>query len=97
LVVKMEPDDASVPAFAPGDYLDDAEFERLLPKLGEDSLAPGNFVDERHLDGVIGLVSQTSHRKVEKTEEWRLVAKGKIFAGTAQFEYLLNNRRHSYV
>ncbi|KAM0881035.1 hypothetical protein ACQ4PT_033202 [Festuca glaucescens] len=30
IVVKMEPNDAPAPAFAPGDYLDDAELERLL-------------------------------------------------------------------
>ncbi|KAM0892893.1 hypothetical protein ACQ4PT_025446 [Festuca glaucescens] len=82
MVVKMEPDDASAPAFVPGDYLDDAELERLLPKLGEEAgLAPGNFIDERHLDTVIGLVSQTSRREADKAEEWRLVAQeqGKVY------------------
>ncbi|KAM0877869.1 hypothetical protein ACQ4PT_035220 [Festuca glaucescens] len=78
----MEPDDALAPAFKPGDYLDDAELERLLPKLGvEAGLVPGDFVDERHLDIVVGLVSQASRRDADKAEEWRLVAKeqGKIF------------------
>jgi hypothetical protein len=78
----MEPEDASAPAFTPGDYLDDAELERLLPKLGEEAgLAPDDFVDERHLDNVIGLVSQSSRRKADKAEEWQLVTneQGKIF------------------
>ncbi|KAM0841752.1 hypothetical protein ACQ4PT_058800 [Festuca glaucescens] len=82
MVVKMEPDDAPAPAFAPGDYLNDVELERLLPKLGEEAgLAPGDFVDERHLDTVIGFVSQTSRREADKAEEWRLVAQeqGKVY------------------
>jgi hypothetical protein len=54
----MEPEDTSAPVFAPCDYLDNEKLERLLPKLGEEAgLAPGDFVDERHLDPVIGLVS----------------------------------------
>jgi hypothetical protein len=40
LVVKTEPEDAPAPAFAPGNYLNDAELERLLPKLGEEVLSP---------------------------------------------------------
>ncbi|KAK1670529.1 hypothetical protein QYE76_058688 [Lolium multiflorum] len=58
LVVKMEEDVElpPAPAFKPGDYLDDAELERLLPKLGvEAGFAPGDFVDKRHLDTVVGL------------------------------------------
>jgi hypothetical protein len=81
-VVKTEPEDAPAPAFTPGDYLDDAELERLLPKLGKEAgLAPGDFVDERHFDTVIGLVSQTSRREADKVEEWRLVVEeqGKIY------------------
>jgi hypothetical protein len=63
-VVKTELDDAPTPVFAPGDYLDEAELEWLLPKLGEEAgLAPGDFVDERHLDTDIGLVSQTTAAK----------------------------------
>jgi hypothetical protein len=58
MVVKMEPDEAHTPSFAPSDYLDEAELERILPKLGEEAgLAPGDFVDERHLDTIIGLVN----------------------------------------
>jgi hypothetical protein len=82
LVVKMEADELSAPAFKPGDYLDDAELERLLPKIGVDAgLAPGDFVNERHLDTVVRLVSQTSRHDADKAEEWRLVAEeqGKIF------------------
>jgi hypothetical protein len=82
LVVKMEPDDAPTPAFKPGDYLDDAELERLLPKLGKEAgLTPGDFTYERHLDTVVGRVSQMSHREADKAGQWRLVAEeqGKIF------------------
>jgi hypothetical protein len=78
----MEPDDVPVPAFAPDDYLDDVKLERRLPKLSEEaSLAPGDFADERHLNTVIGLVSQTSRREGDKVEEWRLVVEeqGKIY------------------
>jgi hypothetical protein len=55
LVVKMEEYDAPPPAFKPGDYFDNAELERLLSQLGMDArLEPGDFVDERHLDTVVG-------------------------------------------
>jgi hypothetical protein len=63
----MEPDDAPAPPSAPGDYLDDTELEQLLPKLGEEArLVTGDFVDELHLDTIIGLISQTSRREADK-------------------------------
>jgi hypothetical protein len=63
MVVKMEPDDAPASAFAPDDYLDDAELEQILPKLSEEAgLARINFIADRHLDTVIWLVLQTNHR-----------------------------------
>jgi hypothetical protein len=35
----------------------------LLPNLGvEAGLAPSDFVDERHLDTVVGLISRSSQR-----------------------------------
>jgi hypothetical protein len=65
LVVKMEedaePPRLPQPKFAPDDYLDDAELERLLPQLGVNAgLTPGDFVEERNLDTVVGLVSRSS-------------------------------------
>jgi hypothetical protein len=68
--------------FAPGDYVDDAELERILPELVEEAgLALGDFVNERHLNTMIELVLQTSCRETNKAEEWRLVVKeqGKMY------------------
>jgi hypothetical protein len=65
LVVKME-EDAELeplpqPNLVPDDYLDDAQLERLLPQLSVNAgLAPGDFVEERNLDTVVGLVSRSS-------------------------------------
>jgi hypothetical protein len=86
LVVKMEedaePPRLPQPQFAPGDYLDDAELERLLPQLGMNAgLAPGNFVEERNLDTVVGLVSRSSQRDADKADEWRHIEEeqGRVF------------------
>ncbi|KAK1615403.1 hypothetical protein QYE76_020920 [Lolium multiflorum] len=37
-------------------------------------LVPGNFVEERNLDTVVGLISRSSQRDADKAEEWRRVA-----------------------
>jgi hypothetical protein len=87
LVVEMEEDDAPPPRllrpqFAARDYFDDAELERLLPQLDVNAgLAPGDFVDKRNLDTVIGLVSRSSQRDADKADEWRRIAEeqGKVF------------------
>jgi hypothetical protein len=59
-LVKMEVDDAlrSCPATTSTKW--------ILPKL-EDAVgfAPGDFVDDNHLDTVLKLVSETSHREGE--------------------------------
>jgi hypothetical protein len=85
-VVKME-EDAQPPRlpqlkFTPGDYLDDAELEHLLPKLGVNAgLAPGDFIEEHNLDTVVGLVSRSSQCDADKEEEWRRIAEeqGRVF------------------
>ncbi|KAM0899851.1 hypothetical protein ACQ4PT_021017 [Festuca glaucescens] len=86
LVVKMEedaePPRLPQPNFAPGDYLDDAQLERILPQLGVDAgLAPGDFVEERNLNTVVGLVSCSRQREADKAEEWRRVTEeqGRVF------------------
>jgi hypothetical protein len=58
------------PQFTPGDYLDDADLERLLPQVGVNAgLAPGDFVEERNLDTMVGLVSRSSQRDADKADE----------------------------
>jgi hypothetical protein len=70
----MEHDGA--PVFAPADYLNDEELERILPKLSEEAgFAHGNFIDERHLDTDVGLVEQTRRHEADKAEEWCLVTR----------------------
>jgi hypothetical protein len=84
-VVKME-EDAELerlpqPNFRPNDYLDDADLEPLL-QLGVDAgFVPGDFVEERNLDTVVGLISRSSQRDADKAEEWRRVTEeqGKVF------------------
>jgi hypothetical protein len=76
LVVKMEveaePEPPRLPHFAPGDYLDDEHFKLLLPQLGVNAgLAPGDFVAERELHTVVGLVARSSQQDADKADEWR--------------------------
>jgi hypothetical protein len=85
-VVKMEedaePPHLPQPQFAPDDYLDDAELERLLPQLGVNTgLAPSNFVEDRNLDTVVGLISRSSQHDADKADEWRRIAEeqGRVF------------------
>ncbi|KAM0893661.1 hypothetical protein ACQ4PT_024948 [Festuca glaucescens] len=90
----MEVDDAPEPGFAPGDYVEDAELDRILPTLEDTSgFAPGDFVDDHHLPTVLRLVSETSRRKAEKAEEWRLVAeeqgKGLALSRVPRVKYVI--------
>jgi hypothetical protein len=60
LLRKMELDDAL------GNFVDDAELELILPKLGQDAdFKPDDFVNDNHLDTIIGLVSQMTHREAD--------------------------------
>jgi hypothetical protein len=86
LVVKMEEDDEPPrlpqPKFAPDNYLDDAELERLLPHLSVNAgLASGDFVEERNHDTVVSLVRRSSQHDANKADEWRRVAEeqGRVF------------------
>jgi hypothetical protein len=87
LVVKIEDDDAELPRlpqpqFAPRDYLDDAQLEHLLPQLGTNAgLAPVDFVEERNLATVVGLVERSSERDTDKTAEWKRISEeqGRVF------------------
>jgi hypothetical protein len=70
------------PCFAPGDYVEDAEIEQILPTLEDATdLAPGGFVNDHPLSTNLGLVSRTSRREEEKAKEWHVVAKwqGKVY------------------
>jgi hypothetical protein len=86
LVLKRE-EDAELerlpqPNFRLDDYLDDTDLEPLLPQLGVDAgFVPGDFVVERNLDTVIGLISRSSQRDTDKREDWRRVTEeqGKVF------------------
>jgi hypothetical protein len=65
-----------------GDYLDDAQLEHLLPQLGvKAGLAPGDFVEERDLDTVVGIISRLSQRDADKADEWHRIAEeqGRVF------------------
>ncbi|KAK1664661.1 hypothetical protein QYE76_052820 [Lolium multiflorum] len=45
---------AAPPSLRPDDYLDDEQFNLILPQLGVNpGLAPGNFIVERELDTVV--------------------------------------------
>jgi hypothetical protein len=79
LVVKMEVEPEQEPPrlchFAEGDYLDDKQFKKLLPQLGVNAgLAPGEFVAEREIDTVVGLVARSSQQDADKAAEWRRIA-----------------------
>jgi hypothetical protein len=67
-----EPEPPHLPHFAPGDYLDDEQFKLLLMQLGVNvGLAPGDFIAERELDTVVGLVARSSQQDADKAAEWR--------------------------
>ncbi|KAM0930939.1 hypothetical protein ACQ4PT_000646 [Festuca glaucescens] len=86
LVVKMEvdaePEPPHLPQFAPGDYLDDEQLKLVLPQLGVNAgLAPGDFVEERDLDTVVGLLARLSQQDADKAAEWKHIAEeqGRVF------------------
>jgi hypothetical protein len=73
--VELEPEPPRFTHFAEGDYLDDEQFKKLLPQLGVNTgLVPGDFVAEREIDTVGGLVARSSQQDAEKAAEWRCIA-----------------------
>jgi hypothetical protein len=81
LVVKMEVDtepELEPPRllyFTAGDYLDDEQFKLVLPQLGVNAgLAPDDFIAERELNTVVGLVAHSSQQDADKAAEWRCIA-----------------------
>jgi hypothetical protein len=80
--VKLEVDDAPEPGFAPGDYVEDAELDKILPMLeNAASFASRDFVDDHHLPTILDLMSGISRCEAEKAEESQLVAseQGKVY------------------
>jgi hypothetical protein len=68
--VELEPEPPRFTHFAEGDYLDDEQFKKLLPQLGVDAgLALDDFVAERELDTIVGLVERSSQQDADKAEE----------------------------
>ncbi|KAK1660302.1 hypothetical protein QYE76_048467 [Lolium multiflorum] len=59
-----------IPHFTAGDYLDDEQFKLVLPQLGVNAgLAPDDFIAERELDTVVGLVARSSQQDADKAAE----------------------------
>jgi hypothetical protein len=77
LVVKMELGMVDLRA----GFLDDAKLERRLLQLGHDGFAPSNFVEERDLATVVGLVERSIERDADKAAEWKHIAEeqGRVF------------------
>jgi hypothetical protein len=69
--VEPEPESLRVSHFAEGNYLDDEQFKKH-PQLAVDAgLALSDFVLEREVDTVVGLVARSSQQDADKAEEWR--------------------------